>query len=163
MRELMTENFDAAAVKVQLDKLKNKYNTMILSTKTSDNQVESSYAPYLHHQECYYVILSKIATHYENVTDGHTFQGMILEDEQAAVNAFFRQRVIYNFKCEEKAEGKAVIEAFVATHGVIVEKLLTMNFDIFKLELLDGRVILGPGKAYRFNKKEEITEQITAK
>ena len=56
-----------------------------------------------------------------------------------------------------------IVEHFVSQHGELVKKLLTMDFNIFELKLINGRAVLGAGQAFRLDENENIIEQITSK
>lgn len=159
---MKTVEFNKEALKNELNVMRNVNKTMVLATKTKDGEAEISYAPYVLVDGKYYIIMSKIATHYNNVNDTKCFQGMLLEDENKAVNTFFRRRAIFNFELDSKvSEEGSIVEAFLNDHGNIVETVMNLDFDIFKLNLKDGRLVIGPGQAFRFDKNEDITTQIT--
>ena len=147
-------------VKAAIEDLKKQNKTIVLATKTLTHQAEISYVPYVAYQNKYYIILSKSSSHYENIMEAKAFQGMILEDEAKAVSTFFRKRIILNLMYQGINEKEDIVEQFVATHGTLTNQLLKMNFNIFELKVIDGRVILGPAQAYRFDECENITEQI---
>ena len=150
-------------IKEQIESLKSENSTMVLATKTLNNQAEVSYVPYIYFDHKYYIILGQIATHYQNIMEQKAFQGMIIESEQSAVNTFFRRRVIFNFIYEKINNGNEVVEQFALKHGELVKTTLSMDFNIFELKLVDARVILGPGQAFRLDEKENIMKQITSK
>ena len=85
---------------------------------------------------------------------------MILESEQSAVSTFFRKRIIFNFMYEGINQDEEVVKQFVTMHGPLTQQVLKMNFNIFELKLVDGRVILGPAQAYKLDENEDIVEQI---
>ena len=66
-------------IKEQIESLKSENKTMVLATKTSNNQAEASYVPYVYLNNTYYILLSQIASHYDNISEMKEFQGMILE------------------------------------------------------------------------------------
>lgn len=150
-------------IKSGVNDLKCSNSTLVLSTKTKNGNAEVSYAPFIIVDGVYYIILSKIASHYDNIFEGNLFQGMILQDESSAVNTFFRKRIIFNFLFDTLCDDYEVINKFSSIHGELVETVLKLNFNIFKLTMIDGRVVLGPGQAYKFDNKEGITQQITEK
>ncbi len=150
-------------IKEQIESLKSENKTMVLATKTSNNQAEASYVPYVYLNNTYYILLSQIASHYDNISEMKEFQGMILESEQSAMNTFFRRRAIFNFMYEKINNADEIVEHFVSQHGELVKKLLTMDFNIFELKLINGRAVLGAGQAFRLDENENIIEQITSK
>lgn len=147
-------------VKAEIEALKSENKTMVLATKTLNNYAEVSYLPYIYFNNKYYIILTKSSSHYENITESKAFQGMILESEQSAVSTFFRKRIIFNFMYEGINQEEDVVQQFTAVHGPLTQQVLKMNFNIFELKMLDGRVILGPGAAYRFDESENVIGQI---
>ena len=147
-------------VKAEIENLKNENKTIVLATKTLNNQAEVSYLPYVYFNNKYYIILSKSSSHYENISQTKLFQGMILESEQSAVSTFFRKRIIFNFMYEGINQDEEVVKQFVTMHGPLTQQVLKMNFNIFELKLVDGRVILGPAQAYKLDENEDIVEQI---
>lgn len=147
-------------IEAEIEQLKNVNKTMVLATKTVDNKAEVSYLPYIYLNDRYYIILTKSASHYENIVQAKTFQGMIIESEQEAVSTFFRKRLIFNFMYEGINESEEVAQQFVAVHGPLTHQVLKMNFNIFALKVVDARVILGPGQAYHLDGSEKVQEQI---
>lgn len=150
-------------IKEQIKNLKSENSTMILATKTANDQAEISYAPYIYFNHKYYLIVAQIGTHYDNITQRKAFQGMIIESEQSAVNTFFRKRMIINFMYEKINNEEEIIEQFVSKHGQLVKQTLMMDFNIFELKMVNGRVILGPGQAFRLDENENIVSHVTLK
>ena len=123
------------------------FESLVLSTVSKDGFPHVSYAPYIKIMDDYYVIVSEIAEHYNNLMNGKA-SVMFIKDELSTSNVFFRDRLSY--KCNVMlSTDKEVIAKFTEVHGELVEMLLTkMDFHIFKLSPFIGRIVLGPGKAF---------------
>jgi len=156
----MQQALKAEQVKEEIQRLKSENKTMVLATRTVNGQAEVSYLPYIYFNNKYFIVLTRSSSHYENITETKAFQGMILESEQAAVSTFFRKRIIFNLMYQKVNEAEEIVQQFMTEHGPLVKQVLSMNFNIFELKLVDGRVILGPAQAYALDENENVTEQI---
>ena len=67
---------------------------MILGSIDKENELLTSYAPFVFSEGNIYFIISPVAEHFENVVN-HKFQGLLIDDESESENVFFRKRNRY--------------------------------------------------------------------
>ena len=137
----------------------------MLATLDKDGLPMASYAPIISLDGKYYIYISAIAEHYDNLKrNPNQAEVMFLEDESKAKSIIVRTRLRY------KASAR-----FIPREDPIVEKVLdklaeTMNdvggiktireftdFDLFELTLGTGRFVRGFGQAYLIDANGEIS------
>lgn len=133
-----------------MENLLNNKKSLMISSLNQYNVPEVSYAPFVMIDDKIYVYLSKAANHYYNLSDNKNCSVMIIEDESECKTIFARQRV--SFECEAKmlidVEDK-VFDMFDETHGASMMSVLkSMDFNVFELKIIKGRLVKGFGKAY---------------
>ena len=129
--------------------------SLMLSTMTNEGLPYSSYAPFAltEKKDGFYILISVIAIHAENLLDNVHASVLVIEDEDSADELFARIRINYAVKAEEityKQEWFSKgVDALVARHGERSRHLSELSdFHLFKLVPTRGRYIKGFGKAY---------------
>lgn len=139
-----------------MENLIKNQRTLMISSNDRDNNLNISCAAYVYKKNKIYIYISKIAKHYENLLTNPKISVMIIEDEQDAKTVFDRTRISIN--CIAKRidyEAEDIFELFDKNHGAKMMKILkTMDFDIFELEILNGRFIKGFTKVFDIFIKE---------
>lgn len=113
-----------------------------------------SYAPsVLDDSGNFYVFVSELSKHTENLLKQGRASVMLIEDEGVAAQIFARKRV--TFECEaqsvarEHADWTDIIERFGEKFGRVVDHLKKMDdFHLIRLHPKAGRLVVGFGKAY---------------
>lgn len=135
-------------VKIIFDSFDRDFKSVVLSTLTEDGFPHASYAPVIRRDGCYYFLISEAANHYDNINANPKASIMFLEDELSTSNVFFRKRLTYTANLEF-SKNSEVEKEFVNTHGELVDMLINkMDFHIIKALPIEGKLVLGPGKAY---------------
>lgn len=141
--------------------LKNQKSVMI-SSLNKHKKPEISYAPFIMKDNKIYIYISKAANHYYNLIDNKECSVMIIEDENDCKTIFARQRI--SFYCEANRLNEvdnSLFEAFKDIHGnEIMIVLKSLDFDMFKLSIKNGRVVKGFGEAFNIEVKDEKFELI---
>lgn len=133
------------------------FSSIVISTITKDKNPQTSYAPFVKVNDSYYIIISETADHYHNMMRHNQVSIMFIQDELATNNVFFRRKMTFNCLAIKEQSSEAR-ELFTELHGDLVDMLLDkMDFHLFKLEVLNGRIVLGPGKAFSIE-NNEITQ-----
>lgn len=129
--------------------LKNQKSIMI-SSLNKNNEPAISYAPFVIDNNEIYIYISKAADHYYNLLENKKCAVMAIEDEKECKMIFARERVSFNCEAEKINDNlEKVFKLFDEVHGSQMMMVLrTMDFDLFKLTIKDGRLVKGFGKAY---------------
>lgn len=138
-----------------MENILNKKKSLMISSIDENGRGAISYAPFIREGNNLYIYISKTAPHYKNIANNKEIDVMVIEDESEAKSIWARERI--SFRCnaflEEKEEEILPIfekEFEAGIFGV----LKTLDFNVFRLEIIDGRVIKGFGQAFSI----EVTE-----
>lgn len=156
-------NYDR--IKAKIDEFRQGFKSCVLATLDKQGLPMASYAPIIALEGKYYIYISAIAEHYENIQQNpDKIEVMFLEDESQAKSIIVRTRLRYKTTAR-----------FIPREDPIVEKALdklaeTMNdvggiktireftdFDLIELTLGAGRFVRGFGQAYLIDEKGEIS------
>jgi hypothetical protein len=135
--------------------------TLILSTLSPDGFPHISYAPFVRLEDGYYILISEVAEHTQNLLANKNLSFMLLEDEQNSEQIFARHRLTYKANAEvmarESESWSQAISALEARFGQIVTNLSGLSdFRLFRIEPLTGRYVKGFGQAYSVNGNDDI-------
>lgn len=133
-----------------MENLMQKQKSLIISSLNSNNSPQTSYAPFVMIDNNIYVYLSKVASHYYNLSNNKNCSVMIIEDEKDSKTIFARERVTFEgeaLKLENVEE--CIFGKFDEVHGdSMMSAIKAMDFDMFKIILKKGRYVKGFGKAF---------------
>ncbi|MEM9424053.1 MAG: hypothetical protein AAF975_04615, partial [Spirochaetota bacterium] len=96
----------------------------------------------------FYILISEMAPHYENIRKHGELSLMLIENEQDAKSIFFRKRVNYYCKISFAEMTEDLKNKFVARQGAATHTMLGMDFHIVECRPQRSGLVLGPGKAY---------------
>ena len=140
-------------------KFKSSVKTLSLSTLTDEGQPNISYAPFVTDDDgFFYVFLSQLASHTQDLLNQHIASIMLMEDEQNSRQLFARQRITYHCKISIiRSDNKTydeILNNFESSFGSIIPLLRNLpDFILFKLSPTEGRYVEGFGKAYELTGK----------
>lgn len=131
------------------------FKSAVIGTIDAKGLPFSSYAPFVHYDHRFYIFISDIATHAQNLKRDGKASLFFIEDESQASNIFARKRI--SLQCDatliprEAAEFPAVMEQFKAKFGdEMVSMLMKMaDFNLFEFSTLSAEATFGFGEAYR--------------
>lgn len=158
----MTQSAPSAPAKPNdLEKIQNQYLALLgsfqsiqLATVSTEGVPLASYSPaVIDDERNFYVYVSEIANHTENLQKTGRASFMVIEDESLAAQIFARKRVTFNAEVTEIARDsekwEEILGRFEEKYGKVVEQLKKMDdFHLFRLAPEDGRLVLGFGRAY---------------
>tara|TARA_Y100001936_G_scaffold252638_1_gene313198 strand:+ start:3145 stop:3654 length:510 start_codon:yes stop_codon:yes gene_type:complete len=149
---------------IQKDRLIKNMETVILSTKCDDSIPNASYAPsVLDSNGFYYIYISKLSKHANNLLSNKALSVMIIEDESKSKNLFARKRLTMNCISSEIVRGSenwndkiSLLENKFGESITFLKKLT--DFHLFKIEPKDGLLVYDFARAFRFKgrKLDEI-------
>lgn len=150
-----------------MESLINVKRTLMISSIDKNGEPFISYSTYIMMDNELYIYISKTAPHYENIQNNKIVDVMIIEDENEAASLFARSRVSFKCIAEKLEEGtKDILNEFSKIHGSnLMNTLVKLDFNIFKLTIKRGRLVKGFGKAYdiAIEQGELITKQLDAR
>tara|TARA_R110002167_G_scaffold10378_1_gene47694 strand:- start:507 stop:989 length:483 start_codon:yes stop_codon:yes gene_type:complete len=145
------------------DNIQNNINAFIESRKSliiaslnKDDLPEISATPFLKKDLSFYILISELASHTQNLTLNPKLSIMLIEDEQDTNNAFARKRLSYECTAMLVERGsqdwQSIVERFEERQGKTVSLLKQLpDFHLFELQAISGNYIEGFGKAYRLS------------
>lgn len=128
--------------------------TVVIGTIDSENHPFSSYAPYVHEERFFYIYISDIAKHAQNLQANTKCSLFFIEDESKSENLFARKRV--SLQCEaSKVDRESdcfdkVLNRFAKKFDEkTVSILRTMtDFNLYAIHATSGEATFGFGEAY---------------
>jgi len=135
-------------------KFKGNVKTLSLSTLTDEAKPNISYAPFIEDENgSFYLFLSQLASHTQDLLTHPVASILLLEDEQDARQLFARQRISYQCQVEvvatEDNTYEELLEQFQQRFGKVIELLGSLpDFKLFRLSPYEGRYVKGFGKAF---------------
>lgn len=130
--------------------------TLMISTATPDGKPSISYAPFINIEGKIYIYVSEMGAHYHNMIANPKVAIMMIEDEAVAKNIFARCRVSFDATATKMVEvPDNVWQTYEEVHGKeMLQMLRSLDFDMFELEVHQGRLIKGFGQAYDLEFKD---------
>jgi len=138
----------------EIKAFKKDKKTCQLATVDENGKPNVSYAPFICTNEGYYILISEMAKHTQNILINHNVSLMIIEDESQVENIYARTRLTFDTdailvsrETEERAEVIALMELQL---GEVVETLVQLtDFHLIHLRPEQGLFIKGFGQAYQ--------------
>ena len=129
-----------------------------LATRDKSNHLNISYAPYAVVGEHFYILISQLAQHCNNLLDVPELSLMLIEDEAQCKNPFARKRLTYQSVARRIDRDSELwdegIEALTTRFGPFVKQLAALgDFIMFRLTARDGLYIKGFGRAFSLSDK----------
>ena len=133
--------------------------TLHISSVNDDGTPHSSYAPFIENDKRFYICLSAMAKHTNNLLRDKITSIMMLEDESKSTNLFARKRVTFDVKLSPIERDSVV---FNGTMTLFEEKFGNSagiykslpDFQLFELTPVSGRAVFGFGEAFDFKEGE---------
>lgn len=148
-----------------IGKLIDDAKSVILATLDAEGNPVASYAPFVHLNGTFQIIVSYMAKHTRNLRDRNKVSVMFIEDESNVKQIYARDRLTLD--CEpvlvdrESEFWNQTVEALRSRHGKVVDVLIGMNdFIMFDLQPKKGSYVNGFGSAYSVNADLSINEHV---
>lgn len=112
-----------------------------------------SYAPFAHTEQGYYILVSDIAQHGQNLKTAKSVSIMMIEDEASAKVIYARRRLSFDTTAtlidKTSATGQQALVALTERFGEIIDNLSQLgDFNLYQLTPEQGRYVKGFGKAF---------------
>lgn len=156
----------------ELDSFLEEFQSLTISSLDENNNPFSSYAPFVKKDDKYYVYISDMAKHTQNLKSNIKCSLFFVEDENSCKNIFARKRVM--IQCESTIIKKDtdneenILEVFENKFDKkMVDMLRKMgDFNVFEFKPFYGEATFGFGKAYNLGGKnfsEFVQRESTSK
>ncbi len=127
--------------------------TLLLSTLSINGFPHSSYAPFVRLADGYYVLLSELAEHTQNLQQNDRLSFMLAADEADSPQIFARQRLTYRARATVITRNSDTwhnaIAQLQSRFGKIIDTLSGLgDFHLFRLTPETGRYVKDFGRAY---------------
>jgi putative heme iron utilization protein len=146
-------NDEPESIQKSIGKLIDSLKSVQLATINKQAEAEISYTPFVLHDSHYYIFISELATHTENIMLNQKLSILFIEDERSSQNIFKRKRM--SLKCTSKEISRdsdrwhQTMQAFQTRQGNTVKLLQTLpDFHLFELSPSQGTFIQGFGQAF---------------
>lgn len=143
---------DTAQWQSRCDALIVQQQSLLMATLSSAGEADISYAPYLRHDGVFYIFISQLAQHTQNLLAHPQASLLFIEPEAQAQNPFARQRL--TFRCsarviaKDQADYALRLTEMTEKFGATVELLRGLpDFHLIALTPQDGLFVAGFGKA----------------
>ena len=129
------------------------FKSVLIASTSANNTPEASYAPYVELDGKYYIFISELAVHTQNLLQTKTCSLLFIENEADTPNLFARKRVSLHCTAEalalDAASSEVILALFHERFGKFMQLLQTLpDFHLFCLTPSSGNYVAGFGKAY---------------
>lgn len=135
------------------DALIQQQNSLLIASRSVEGAVAISYAPYVRDETGFYIFISELAQHTQNLLTQPRASILFIEPEATASNPFARQRLTFDCVVREISKHHRdyaqQLDAMALKFGEIVAVLRTLpDFHLLVLQPQAGQFVAGFGKAY---------------
>lgn len=129
------------------------HQSVIMATINKANEPESSYAPVLKHDGSYYVYVSELSKHTDNLMENSLASLLFIEPENEAKNLFARKRATLKVTAKHIARTDNNWEDMLTLLAEKFGKIITMlkpleDFHLFEFTPVSAGYVRGFAQAY---------------
>ena len=141
-------------IEQQLSTFLNTIDSLVLATVDGTGIPEASYAAYVEHEGSFYIFVSELASHTQNLRRTKT-AGVIFTEKEPG-HAFTRKRLTYNCQATVIGRNEPLFEAVLLQmeqqFGNLIITLRGLgDFHLYQLKPTKGQFVAGFGKAYEID------------
>lgn len=152
--------------KLSLNEIHNEFHafiddkdSVILGTINEDKTPEASYAPVLRVNHRFYIYVSELSKHTENLKSTLKASLLFIEDETTCKQLFARQRATLKAKAkliERNSDlWEVILDSFEEKFGPMIPMLRPLeDFHLFEFTSDEASYVRGFAQAYRLNGQE---------
>ncbi|MDD1779692.1 heme utilization protein HutZ [Enterovibrio sp. ZSDZ35] len=146
----------------EIQEFRDSRNTLQLGTVDKEGKPHTSYAPFAFSEMGYYILVSDLATHGQNLKNSKAVSIMMIEDESEARSIFARRRLSFDTNAEhierDSEQWIAAIEVMQARLGEMIENLSSLgDFNLYRLNPVEGRYVKGFGQAFNVSGEDMLS------
>ncbi|GAB0169884.1 pyridoxamine 5'-phosphate oxidase family protein [Lysinibacillus sp. CTST325] len=147
----MPKAIDVEQVKQDYEAFIQSKKNCVLSFVNGEGKPFSSTTPFVRLNGKFYVYISRVAEHYQLMDHSEVVDLICVADEAKTANPFALERA--RWQCLPKNLGNEGNEEIFATfdqlfNAKMMELLRSLDFSLFELTPLEGRYVVGFGKAF---------------
>lgn len=152
----MTNHTEMLTLLPEIERMHRECLSLIMATINAQGTPAASYTPFAHTGGCFYILVSGLAIHGENLKSNPDLDIMLIEDESKTRNMYARLRLNYRVsasRVEKGSEEHAQAVALLTDRaGKTVSLLDSMDdFTLYRLTPARGTLVQGFGKAFVFD------------
>lgn len=137
----------------EIQAFRDSRNTLQLGTVNKEGKPHTSYAPFAFSEKGYYILVSDLAQHGQNLKASQAVSIMMIEDESEARTIFARRRLSFDTQAElisRDSEHWVVAVKIMETRlGEMIANLSQLgDFKLYRLNPVMGRYVKGFGQAF---------------
>lgn len=145
-----------SSVEERAQALRDSQKTLHLATVGADGTPTASYAPFVRIGADFYIYVSEMSRHTNNLTESKKASILLIEDEDVSTNLLARKRITFSCNTEvikrESDIWHIVIDCFRNSFGEIFEAVIPLtDFALFRLTPHGALYVEGFGQAYRID------------
>lgn len=146
------------------DDLITQQNGLLLASIGSDGMADISYAPYIRDESGFYIFVSELAKHTQNLLSNPQASVLFIEPEADAANPFARRRLTMQCWVQEIDQTAPIysskLDVMAAKFGEIVSVLRCLpDFHLLLLQPQHGQFVGGFGKAFAVDAAGQLCAQ----
>jgi len=127
--------------------------TLQLATISAAGIPNATYAPFAFDSKAYYILVSDLAAHGQNLKTNRNVSILMIEDESECKNIYARKRLTFDTRAElvekQTQDWSQGVEALKARFGEIIDNLSQLgDFNLYRLVPESGRYVKGFGQAF---------------
>ncbi|CZF81008.1 heme utilization protein HutZ [Grimontia marina] len=137
----------------EIQEFRDSRNTLQLGTVDKEGKPHTSYAPFAFSEMGYYILVSDLATHGQNLKHRKAVSIMMIEDESEARSIFARRRLSFDTNAElierDSEHWTTAIQVMRDRLGEMIDNLSQLgDFNLYRLNPVIGRYVKGFGQAF---------------
>ncbi len=137
----------------EIQAFRDSRQTLQLGTVDKQGKPHTSYAPFAFSERGYYILVSDLAQHGQNLKECKAVSIMMIEDETQAKSIFARRRLSFDTQAihieRDSDQWDAGIRVLIDRLGEMAENLSQLgDFNLYRLNPVIGRYVKGFGKAF---------------
>ena len=157
-----SENLDS--VREECQRFPDQFSTLMIATADANARPNASYAPFIKIDGCFYIYISELAQHTQNIQRLSNVSVLFIENENDADHAFVRKRLTLDCSVIEISRSDPdftlTLDTFQKKIGQLIKTLRNLgDFHLFQLHPEAANFVIGFGRAFNFTGKEfEVAE-----
>ncbi|CZF82041.1 Pyridoxamine 5'-phosphate oxidase [Grimontia celer] len=137
----------------EIQEFRDSRNTLQLGSVDKEGKPHTSYAPFAFSEMGYYILVSDLATHGQNLKYCKAVSIMMIEDESEARSIFARRRLSFDTNAElierDSEHWTTAIQVMRDRLGEMIDNLSQLgDFNLYRLNPVIGRYVKGFGQAF---------------
>lgn len=146
----------------EIQAFRDSRKTLQLGTVDRSGKPHTSYAPFAFSEQGYYILVSDLAQHGQNLKQIKSVSIMLIEDESEAKTIFARRRLSFDTYAEhiprETEHWLQGIHILTQRLGEMATELSQLgDFNLYRLNPVMGRYVKGFGKAFNVTGEDLLT------